>query len=131
MRAVACEDARLEGVDLPAPQSAQGQVLLDVVRCGICGPDRHARPYADQAADLLAEAGSEGFMRSAQQVVLGHEFCGEVADFGPKTKKKVPAGAPAVALPLRRQGSEVHAVGLSAAAPGAYAEQVVVEESLM
>ncbi len=35
------------------------------------------------------------------------------------------------ALPLLRRGDDVHAVGLSAAAPGAYAERLVVEESLM
>ena len=44
---------------------------------------------------------------------------------------KVAIGSPVVALPLRRNGAEMHAIGLSAAAPGAYAEQVVVEESLM
>jgi threonine dehydrogenase-like Zn-dependent dehydrogenase len=35
-----------------------------------------------------------------------------------------------VALPLLRQGKEVHATGLSVAAPGGYAEQMLVEESL-
>jgi threonine dehydrogenase-like Zn-dependent dehydrogenase len=35
-----------------------------------------------------------------------------------------------VAVPLVRCGKQVHGIGLSAAAPGAYAEQVVVEQSL-
>jgi threonine dehydrogenase-like Zn-dependent dehydrogenase len=35
-----------------------------------------------------------------------------------------------VALPLLRRGKDVHGIGLSAAAPGAYAEQLVVQESL-
>jgi threonine dehydrogenase-like Zn-dependent dehydrogenase len=35
-----------------------------------------------------------------------------------------------VALPLLRTGGAVHAIGLSALAPGAYAEQLLVEESL-
>ena len=131
MKAVACENAELAVVELPDPEPAHGQVLLDVLRCGICGSDLHARHHADQAADVLAEAGYDGFMRSEQQVVLGHEFCGEIADYGPGSRKKVATGTPVVALPLRRRGGETHAVGLSAATPGAYAEQVVVEESLM
>ncbi len=131
MKAVACQNTKLEVADLPAPEPAKGQVVLDVIRCGICGSDLHARHHADQAADVLAEAGYEGFMRSDQRVVLGHEFCGEVVDYGPKSSKKVPTGTPVVALPLVRRGGEVHAVGLSAAAPGAYAESVLVEESLM
>jgi threonine dehydrogenase-like Zn-dependent dehydrogenase len=131
MKAVTCENTRLEVVDLPAPEPAKGQVLVDVSRCGICGSDLHARHHADQAADVLAEAGYDGFMRSDQRVVFGHEFCGEVADYGPRCRKKVATGTPVVALPLLRRGDEVHAIGLSAAAPGAYAEQVVVQESLM
>ncbi len=62
---------------------------------------------------------------------MGHEFCGGVAEYGPKTKGSVPTGTPVVALPLRRSGDEIHPIGLSAEAPGAYAEQVVVEESFM
>jgi threonine dehydrogenase-like Zn-dependent dehydrogenase len=131
MRAVACENSELEVVELPEAQPGRGQALVDVLRCGICGSDLHARRHADQAADVAEEAGYEGFMRSDQQVVLGHEFCGEVVDYGPKSRKKVATGTPVVALPLIRRDDEVHAVGLSAAAPGAYAEQVVVEESLM
>ena len=80
---------------------------------------------------MLAEVGYDGFMRSGQQVVLGHEFVGEVAGYGPGTRKKIAAGTPVVAVPLTRRGDEMHAIGLSAAAPGGYAEQVVVEESLM
>jgi threonine dehydrogenase-like Zn-dependent dehydrogenase len=33
-------------------------------------------------------------------------------------------------MPLLRRGKEVHALGLSTAAPGAYAEQLIVEQSL-
>ncbi|MEA2482167.1 MAG: hypothetical protein QOC55_114, partial [Thermoleophilaceae bacterium] len=131
MKAVACERSQLDLIDLPDPEPAEGQVLVDVLRCGICGSDLHARHDADQAADVLAEAGYDGFMRSSQQVVFGHEFCGEVAEYGPGCHGKVAPGSPVVALPLVRRAGEVHAVGLSAAAPGAYAERVVVEESMM
>ncbi|HME01872.1 MAG TPA: zinc-binding dehydrogenase [Solirubrobacteraceae bacterium] len=131
MKAVACREAELEVVDLPSPQPANGQVLIDVLRCGICGSDLHARHHCDELAGIMAEIGYDGFMRSNQQIVFGHEFCGEVAEYGPRCRKKTPTGTPVVALPLLRREGQVHATGLSAAAPGAYAEQVVVEESLM
>ncbi len=131
MKAVTCKQAKLEVVDLPTPQPSKGQVLIDVLRCGICGSDLHARQHSDEVAGLMAEAGYDGFMRSDQEIVLGHEFCGEVAEYGPACRKKAPTGTPVVALPLLRSGGAVQAVGLSAAAPGAYAEQLVVEESLM
>lgn len=131
MKAVSCRETKLEVVEVPSPQPAKGQVLIEVLRCGICGSDLHARHHCDELAGLLAEAGYDGFMRSDQQVVFGHEFCGKIAEYGPRCRKKAPTGTPVVALPLLRRGDEVHATGLSVAAPGAYAEQLVVEESLM
>jgi threonine dehydrogenase-like Zn-dependent dehydrogenase len=131
MKAVTCQNSKLAFVDLPHPRPGSGQVVINVLGCGICGSDLHVRYHADAEADVLAEIGYGGFMRSEQHVVLGHEFVGEVAGFGPGTRKKIAAGTPVVAVPLTRRAGKMHAIGLSAAAPGGYAEQVVVEESLM
>ena len=131
MKAVACERAELSLVDLPDPRPQQGQVVLDVLRCGICGSDLHARHHCDELAEVLDEAGYDAFMRSDQRVVFGHEFSGEVTEYGSGCRKRVPTGTPVVALPMVRSGPDVHAIGLSTVAPGAYAERVVVEESLM
>ncbi len=131
MKAVVCENAKLEVVELPTPEPGKRQVVIDVSGCGICGSDLHARHHADEQADVLAEAGYDSFMRSDQRVVLGHEFCGEVVEYGASCTKKLAIGTPVVAVPLVRRGAEIHAIGLSVSARGAYAEQVVVEESLM
>ncbi|WP_055403168.1 MULTISPECIES: zinc-binding dehydrogenase [unclassified Mycobacterium] len=130
MKSVTCTNARLDVADLPAPIPAKGQLLLEVLRCGICGSDLHARRHCDELADVMAESGYDAFMRSDQQVVFGHEFCGEVLDYGPGTRKAPRPGTPVVALPLLRRGKEVHGIGLSTMAPGAYAEQLLVERSL-
>ena len=131
MKAVGCERAELDVFELPDPEPGKGQVAIEVLRCGICGSDLHARHHCDDLAQMMVEAGYDGFMRSDQRVVFGHEFCGEVADYGPRCRRKLPTGTPVVALPLRRSAGEVHAIGLSAAAPGAYAERTLIEESLM
>ncbi len=130
MKAVSCSNAQLRVVDQPTPTPGAGQVLIDVVRCGICGSDLHARHHCDELADVLSEAGYDDFMRSGQEVVFGHEFYGEIADHGPRCRKKLPAGTPVVAPPLLRRGRAVHAIGLSTQAPGAYAERMLIEESL-
>lgn len=131
MRAVACQDGNLDVVDLPDPEPGKGQVLVEVTGCGICGSDLHTRHHADAQADILAEAGYDGFARAHEQVVFGHEFCGTVLDHGPDTNKKIKAGTAVVALPLIRKDNGMHAIGLSASAPGAYAERVLVEEAFM
>src|SRR3954452_12315809 len=131
MKAVVCQNAELEVVDRPEPTPAHGQVRLEVLRCGICGSDLHARHGLDDWADMAARAGYDRFGRSDQPLVFGHEFCGSVAEYGPKSKGATPTGPPVVALPLVRGGAGVDTVGLSVHAPGAYAEQVLVEESIM
>ncbi len=130
MRAVTCTGGKLEVADLPAAVPARGQLLLDVLACGICGSDLHARHHCDEMAEDAAASGYDAFMRSHQSVVLGHEFCGEVADGGSRTRRRWKPGTRVVSLPMLRDDRRVHAMGLSAAASGAYAEQVVVQEAL-
>jgi threonine dehydrogenase-like Zn-dependent dehydrogenase len=130
MKAVTCTNAKLEVVDLPSPTPGPGQLLIEVLRCGICGSDLHAREHCDELADVTAEVGYDGIFRSTDSVVLGHEFCGVVRDHGPKTRRTLALGTRVVSFPLLRVGKDVHTTGLSAAAPGGYAEQALVQESL-
>ncbi|MCX6395139.1 MAG: zinc-binding dehydrogenase [Propionibacteriales bacterium] len=128
MKAVIVSNADLSVGDVEAPAPGRGQLVLDVVRCGICGSDLHARHQADAVADIAAEIGYAGFMRSKEKVVLGHEFSGIVTATGKGTRLK--EGTPVVSFPLLRLGTDVHTTGLSARAPGAYAEQVLVQDAL-
>lgn len=131
MRAVVCSNAELDVVELSEPVPGRGQVRIEVLRCGICGSDLHARHGCDTWAELAARAGYDHFARSEQKIVFGHEFCGKVAEYGPHCRKVSPTGTRVVALPLLRGSKGVDPVGLSLYAPGAYAEQMLVEESLM
>ena len=130
MKAVTCTAAKLEVVERPTPKLGKGQLLVQVLRCGICGSDLHARHHADEMADAAVAAGFDGVMRHDDEVIFGHEFCGEVVEHGPGTRKSIPTGTRVVAMPLLRTGGAVYPIGLSAAASGAYAEQVVVQQSL-
>ncbi|MHB8531586.1 MAG: zinc-binding dehydrogenase [Solirubrobacteraceae bacterium] len=131
MRVLACNRAALEPAVLPTPDPGPGQVRIEVLSCGICGSDLHAREHCDELAAVLEEAGYDGFMRSEQRVVFGHEFSGRIAEHGPSCDRKLPEGTPVVALPLLRTPSGIQAIGLSQAAAGGYAEQMLVQESLM
>ena len=131
MKAVVCTNAELEVAELDDPVPAKGQARLTTLRCGICGSDLHARHGTDDWAEMAVRAGYHRFGRSHEPVVFGHEFCGEVAEYGPKSRAKVPTGTPVVAMPLLRAGDHIDPIGLSSHAPGGYAEQLMVEESLM
>ena len=131
MKAVVCHETNLAVADLPEPVPGPGQVLLEVVRGGICGSDLHARKHADELADLAA--GDRLPRRDAARPVRGDgpRVQRPGAGLRPGTTRKAWAtGTPVVSLPMIRMGEEVQMTGLSAKAPGAYAERVLVQESL-
>lgn len=62
--------SRLELVEAPDPRPAEGEVLVRVRACGICGSDIHGWD------------GSTG--RRRPPLIMGHEASGEIAAVGPK-----------------------------------------------
>ncbi|HEV8535574.1 MAG TPA: glucose 1-dehydrogenase [Candidatus Limnocylindria bacterium] len=75
--------------DVPDPSPAEGEVLVDVVRVGLCGTD------AEIARGEFGEAPP-----GSDVLVLGHESFGRVARGG----KGLPEGAPVVASVRRPDG---------------------------
>lgn len=130
MRAAVCHAGEFTVREMPQPVPGPQQVLIRVVRAGICGSDLHARWHCDDAADLGREVGYDHFMRAEQDVVMGHEFVGEVVSYGPRCRKRWKPGTLVVSLPIRRDGDEVQMTGLSARAPGAFAEFMLVDENV-
>jgi threonine dehydrogenase-like Zn-dependent dehydrogenase len=89
------------------------------------------RQHCDHLRELTRRVGYERIAGSADELVLGHEFCGQILDYGPQTRRKLKAGSVVCAVPMIRNGEHVDLMGLSAHAPGAYAEQVLVQEAYM
>ncbi|MFP4650244.1 MAG: zinc-dependent alcohol dehydrogenase [Desulfobacterales bacterium] len=72
MRAVSLAGPRkLELTEQPAPEPDGENVIINVSACGICGSDLH---YWEMGAGMDGEPG----------LIPGHEFCGTVADPGPR-----------------------------------------------
>jgi (R,R)-butanediol dehydrogenase/meso-butanediol dehydrogenase/diacetyl reductase len=106
-------------VDQPDPRPGMGEVVIRVDACGICGSDLHL-------SDAYPMPG----------LVLGHEFCGTVAEVGTGVDDRrvgdrvtalslAPCGrCPACASGRVRKCERVEMIGIER--PGAYAEYVVV-----
>src|SRR5690349_13659376 len=61
--------AGLELVDRPEPTAAPDEVVIRVLRTGICGTDLHIRRWDDWAASAIDAP-----------LIPGHEFYGEVVE---------------------------------------------------
>lgn len=129
MKAVVCQNSALNVCDVPEPVPARGQVLVKVLRCGICGSDLHMRQHCNNLKTLMKKVGYEDRFPSADQpVVFGHEFCAEIVDFGPGCRKKIKRGQRVVAQPILKVGNGYEAIGLSTRATGGYAERMLLQE---
>lgn len=124
-----CHQGELTLADVADPRPGRGQLVLDVVRCGICGSDLHARAHADELADVAAEVGLPGVMRPDHRVTLGHEILGRVREYGEGTARRWEPGRLVVTLPVVRADGEVHLTGFEEAAPGGLAERVIAQEA--
>lgn len=132
MKAVICQDKALRVADIPEPVPGPGQVLVEVLRCGICGSDLHMRHHCDHMAALISRVGyGDHFPNDSDPVVFGHEFCCEVLDHGPGCGKTLRPGTRVVAQPLVRSGARYHLAGYDRQYNGGYAERMLLQESAL
>jgi 2-desacetyl-2-hydroxyethyl bacteriochlorophyllide A dehydrogenase len=131
MRAAVMRRKQIVAETLPDPVPGPGEVLVKTLACGICGSDLHALQHAEQMMASARESGAPFVPNLLADVVLGHEFCGEILDFGPNTTKRLPAGTRVVSIPILFRGTRIQAVGYSDEVPGGYGERMVLSEPLL
>lgn len=131
MRAVVRRNKQLVCDELPDPVPLAGQVLVKPLACGICGSDLHALHSFEHMLDLSAKAGSPSTIDPSADIVFGHEFCGEILDFGPDTQRTLKAGTRVVSMPVIMSAEGFDAVGYSNRYPGAYSERMLLSEALL
>src|SRR4029077_433402 len=116
---------------LADPEPGPGEVLVRTLACGICGSDLHALRHADKLVDAARESGVPFTMDPARDVVMGHEFCAEIVDFGAETQRVLRPGTRIVSLPLAVGPDGVHGVGYSNDYPGGYGELMRLVEMFL
>jgi threonine dehydrogenase-like Zn-dependent dehydrogenase len=131
MRAAVMRRSKIVVDTVPDPEPRSGETLVRTISCGICGSDLHALKHADLMAEASREAGVPTVMDPSRDVVMGHEFCAEILDHGPKTAHRLKPGTRIVCAPILLRGAEVHGIGYSNDVPGGYAEQMVLSEALL
>jgi threonine dehydrogenase-like Zn-dependent dehydrogenase len=77
------------------------------------------------------EAGAPFVMDLSRDIVMGHEFCAEVLDYGPSTPKRFASGTRVVSMPMLLRGMAPHTVGYSNEFPGGYGERMILNDALL
>jgi threonine dehydrogenase-like Zn-dependent dehydrogenase len=131
MRAAVMRDRRLLVDDIPEPKPGPGQVLVKTLACGICGSDLHMLKFADRMLEMARRSGQPQRMDLGRDVVMGHEFCAEVLDYGPDTQRRLRSGTVVTSLPVALGPDGIEGIGYSNTLPGGYGERMVLSEMLL
>lgn len=130
MRASVLRDGVFSVEERPIPTPGPGQVLLKTRRCGICGSDLHLARHLDDILRTGEELGAPP-QDLSKGLVLGHEFVGEIAAFGPETQEAFKVGDRVVSMPFLLADGVPKPIGSSVEADGAYAEYMLASEALL
>ena len=131
MRAVVMRSSKLVLDTLPDPVPGPNEALVKTLACGICGSDLHALDHADAMVDAARESGAPFSMDPSRDVVMGHEFCVEIVDFGPNTTSQLKSGDRAVSMPIMLRPPRFEAVGYSNEFPGGYGELMLLHSAFL
>ena len=131
MRAVLMQDSKLRVEDVPEPVPGPGEVLVDVLACGICGTDLHCAAHGPKFNAATRGAAGIELMDLDRPIVFGHEFVGRIAAYGPDTEQRIPVGRRVVSMPILLREQPVMLGFAGPEAPGAYGERMVLSEPLL
>lgn len=124
MRAVASRDGQLRIAEVAQPEPVEGEVLVKVQACGICGSDLHFIRFGADIVKGSMESGNAQFAPDlSRDIIMGHEFCCEVVAYGPNTSGPVAIGDRITSVPSRGAYSNVY--------PGGYSEYMVLDASMV
>ena len=131
MRAAVMRNRALVVADVPVPEPGPGEVLVRTLACGICGSDLHALKHADKFVENSRRAGNRRVMDLGRDVIMGHEFCAEIVEHGPKTTGALKVGTRVCSPPVLMREEGPQSIGYSNDNPGGYAEYMRLSEALL
>ena len=130
MEAVTMERGILRKVEVDEPIPKKGEVLVKSIACGICGSDLHAAKHTEDFVKTSRESGGAFKLTTFSPVILGHEFCAEIVDYGPNTEKSLLPGTLVCAAPVLLRDPFL-SIGFSEKTPGGFSQYMLLSESVM
>lgn len=132
MRAAIMRQRRIVVDQLAVPEPGSGQVLVKTPACGICGSDLHMLRHGPRLA-AEEEPGDRIMlaMNFDHDVVMGHEFCAEILDFGPDCRRRLKTGQKVCSISAVLGPGWRRTVGYSNDYHGGYGEYMLLQEALL
>src|SRR5579862_5260039 len=104
MKAAYIHKGSVQVGDLPDPVPGACQALVRTHSCGLCASEAHFLKAGQHVIDLSRRHGGPyAGLDFARPFVPGHEYVGEVLDYGPGSRRTVKPGRKVTSVPIMRQ----------------------------
>jgi threonine dehydrogenase-like Zn-dependent dehydrogenase len=132
VKAAVIENGAVQVTELPEPIPGKGQALVRTCACGMCASDQHFLSGGRNIIELSRKLGGPyAALDFARPFVPGHEFVGEVLDYGPHSRRTVKLGRKVTSVPIMRQGGAHAVIGYSHDCPGGFGELMLLDEDFL
>jgi 2-desacetyl-2-hydroxyethyl bacteriochlorophyllide A dehydrogenase len=132
MKAAYVENGVVRVGEMADPVPGKGQALVRTHSCGLCASDQHFLKGGQNIIDLSRRMGGPyAALDFTRPFVPGHEYVGEVLDYGPGSRRTVKAGRRVTSVPIMRQGGSHAVVGFSHDCPGGFGELMLLDEDFL
>jgi 2-desacetyl-2-hydroxyethyl bacteriochlorophyllide A dehydrogenase len=113
------------------PTLGKGQALVKTCACALCASDLHVLHDGERLVNWSRECDGPYHMDLSKPVVLGHEYVGEIIDYGPGSNRPLKIGTRVTSLPCVFLPDAIYVVGLSNKFPGGLGEYMVLDENML
>ena len=127
MRAAVLRGGTVEVRAIGDPVPGPGQLLVRSLACGICASDLHFMDHPEAGAD--DDSGMSTYDQNVD-IVMGHEYCAEVVDYGPGTERRIPVGARVNSLLVLSTAAGRRIIGQNPDSPGGFGEYLLLTEAI-
>jgi 2-desacetyl-2-hydroxyethyl bacteriochlorophyllide A dehydrogenase len=132
MKAAYVENGQVHVGEMPDPVPAKGQALVRTHSCGLCASDQHFLKGGRNIIALSQQLGGPyAALDFARPFVPGHEYAGEVLDYGPGSQRKVKVGRRVTSVPIMMAEGGHKVIGYSHECPGGFGELMLLDENLL
>ncbi|TCM20908.1 2-desacetyl-2-hydroxyethyl bacteriochlorophyllide A dehydrogenase [Novosphingobium sp. PhB165] len=132
MKAAYIENGKVLVGEMADPTPGKGQALVRTHSCGMCASEAHFLHAGQNIIDLSRRLGGPyAALDFARPFVPGHEYVGEVLDYGPGSKRTVKPGRKVTSVPIMRQDGAHAVIGFSHDCPGGWGELMLLDEDIM